>query len=195
MELIKGIELSRQPARTVKSWFKIKKEALELMTLLDDKQGKFPGTFASCYALHHAQVNKDPFNFFILARNIHGKQKHQFLNRLILNPEILESDEKIVVEIPIKDFKKNPNDPKIDVGIKFTRQVINNIIEVKEGCMSFPDKKDKLVKRYYRIKVKYQIVILGGLFLKTKKEILEGLKAHVFQHEYDHAQGKNIFYA
>jgi peptide deformylase len=61
--------------------------------------------------------------------------------------------------------------------------------------MSFPDKKDKLVKRYYRIKVKYQIVILGGLFLKTKKEILEGLKAHVFQHEYDHAQGKNIFYA
>ena len=59
--------------------------------------------------------------------------------------------------------------------------------------MSFPNRKPKNVEVYYRIKVRYQIPAWYGL--KTKTEWVEGLKAHIFQHEINHAHGKNIYYA
>lgn len=68
--------------------------------------------------------------------------------------------------------------------------VINpEILETKgeqlfeEGCLSVPDIREE-VKRPEIIKIKYQD-IAGN----TVEEEIAGLKARVFQHEYDHLQG------
>jgi len=66
-------------------------------------------------------------------------------------------------------------------------------INMIEACMSVPFRKPKNVKRYLRIKVEYQVVDGKGL-LKKKVEEIEGLKAHLFQHQIDHSLGKNIYF-
>lgn len=63
---------------------------------------------------------------------------------------------------------------------------------IDEGCMSFPFRSPKKMKRYFKIRVKYNTPV-GGL-LRVWEEDCEGLKAHIFQHECDHAQGRNIFF-
>lgn len=193
MKLLKGIELDRQVSKKANKWKDIKSEALELLAFLDEKQGKFDGEYVSCYALHHSQVSNDHYNFFVIAKNIHGKDKGQFMNRVIVNPIILESPEKIEQMIPVKDFLKKPDD-KVNVGFKMQKQIINNVYDPVEGCMSFPQRKGKHMDRFFKIKVQYQIPILGGLILLKRTEWLEGLKAHIFQHEVDHANGITQFY-
>lgn len=63
---------------------------------------------------------------------------------------------------------------------------------VREGCASFPFKSDKGkgVTRYMEIEVTYNIP--SGLKKITKT--LVGFAAQIFQHEYDHGQGRNIYY-
>ncbi len=73
--------------------------------------------------------------------------------------------------------------PKI---IKFS-----DVIEHPEACMSFPWRKEKLVKRADKIVVKYSVPFLG--FFRTIKKELKGLPAWMVQHELDHAAGKNIY--
>lgn len=55
-----------------------------------------------------------------------------------------------------------------------------------EGCLSIP-KKVMYVSRFQQIKVSYQNVVGEPL-----ERILEGYEARLFQHEYDHLQGKLI---
>ena len=61
----------------------------------------------------------------------------------------------------------------------------------KEGCMSYPFRGMKKLKRYNVIKVSYQIK--GLCDLKTIEEIVEGLKAEIFQHEIDHSNSIFIY--
>ncbi len=76
---------------------------------------------------------------------------------------------------------------------KVTKLVINPTIKnqseeeniAEEGCLTFPGK-SILVKRSKEIDVEYH----NGTILV--KEHLAGLEARVFQHEYDHTQGKCI---
>lgn len=56
-----------------------------------------------------------------------------------------------------------------------------------EGCLSFPGIYGT-VRRYLRIKVRYQIINKEGS-LETEEEILEDFMAIVFQHELDHLDG------
>jgi peptide deformylase len=56
-----------------------------------------------------------------------------------------------------------------------------------EGCLSFPGLFGT-VKRWLKIKIKWQEIIKGKL--TNKKDILEGFKAIVWQHESDHLDGK-----
>lgn len=56
-----------------------------------------------------------------------------------------------------------------------------------EGCMSFPFRGKKKVKRYKRIKVEY---MQNG---QLKTEEITDLKACIFQHEIDHMNGKSIY--
>lgn len=57
-----------------------------------------------------------------------------------------------------------------------------------EGCMSFPYRDDKKIRRYRKISVKY--------FDENGNELtreVEGLEACVFQHEIDHMNGTSIY--
>lgn len=62
-----------------------------------------------------------------------------------------------------------------------------------EACMSFPFRSTKSMERAYKIKVEYYVPrkIMGGL----RKVVgdFQGTEAVIFQHEIDHAHGKNIF--
>ncbi len=66
------------------------------------------------------------------------------------------------------------------------------LLRMLEGCMSFPHRKEKYVERYLKIKVEYQTPTLLGL----KTVVVEPVWpiSQMFQHEADHALGKNIYY-
>ena len=59
---------------------------------------------------------------------------------------------------------------------------------VKEGCLSFPFRGEKKVKRYRKIKVYYQ-----DRYLQEHTKEFEGLPAQIFQHEIQHFNGENIY--
>ena len=109
-------------------------------------------------ALHHSQVDPEPFNFFVIKRAVVKAKPNEIV--VVVNPKILERS-------PEKDF-------------------------VLEGCISFPFRPDKRVKRNRRVKVSYQIPDDKGE-LVTKEEWVEGLMAYVFQHECQHSHGQNIY--
>lgn len=193
MNLLKPIELNRTNITKVRKWSDIKDEALELIKFIDEKQDKFEGNFSACYALHHVQVNKEPYNFFVIAKNVHGSKKNQFISRVIINPKIVEAPERIEYYVPEKDFNTKKDD-SVDIGFKNVKKLIPNLIDPIEGCMSFPNRTEKHVDRFFKIKVQYQVPLFWGFWLKTKTEWVEGLKAHIFQHEIDHGNGITIYY-
>ena len=71
----------------------------------------------------------------------------------------------------------------------------------REGCLSFPFRPMIKVKRYNEIVVSYDIIsvkndLLGKPQLAigpVKDHPLSGLAARVFQHEFEHLNGKSIF--
>ena len=178
---MKLIKLGYEPSKKVKRYSDIKKD-VELMLPFVDKEHE--GQYTQAYAVSHCQVSEHPFAFFVvntgLVKNDKIKLKQMlFPHRVIINPEIIDEQETLDVELPGRDGKKEV------VKMK-------NTYSPDEACMSFPHRAPKHTKRYYKIKVRYQIP--GLLGLKTIKEECDGLKAHIFQHETDHANGKNIFY-
>lgn len=71
-------------------------------------------------------------------------------------------------------------------GIFINPEIIDNDSEnilFREGCLSIPDIFEE-VNRPGKILVRYQDMIL-----KTHEEELDGIKARIFQHEYDHLEG------
>lgn len=145
-------------SKTVKSYEEIERDALELRYL---SNGKFNGYYEQCFALHHSQVSRQPYNFFTVSKQVEGR----FTSWLILNPKIISKD---------RDTK----------------------YKVKEGCMSFPLRTPTNVFRYKNVRISYQIYeqgVFGVPLLKQIEENVEGLVAEIFQHEIDHANGKNIY--
>ena len=65
---------------------------------------------------------------------------------------------------------------------------IGSVKKMREGCMSFPGKKDIMVRRYKKIKIKYQLVTGAVRTMDA-----DGLFAQILQHEVDHLNGKTIF--
>lgn len=63
----------------------------------------------------------------------------------------------------------------------------------KEGCLSWPFRPIKKVKRFDEIEVKYVIINNKGRIENVPHKILKGLSAIVFQHELDHLNGKSIW--
>ena len=61
----------------------------------------------------------------------------------------------------------------------------------KEGCMSFPYRKERNVDRFNKITVKYRIPFLG--FTRSVTRSFVGLPAFICQHEKEHSEGKNIY--
>lgn len=138
------------------------------------------GEYKEAYAISHAQVSTDPWAFFVVSSSFvdeeHWKKGGNYWpEHAIINPQILSADDKINVGT-LSDG--NPD-------------VRKNVRTYKEGCFSFPFRKPKNVQRYFRIKVRYQIKAWYGL--KTITEEIEGLRAHIFQHEFMHSLGQNIY--
>ena len=67
--------------------------------------------------------------------------------------------------------------------------------DFEEGCLSFPDKKMIIAKRWNKVTAKYFVIDLDkndGLITEMQQNI-GGLDAKIIQHEIDHMNGLNIY--
>lgn len=157
-------------SKPVKSYKEIRSEAKELMDFV--WRGEFKGLWNKAYAIAHCQVSETPYAFFVVAmEHINSKM---FDDQVIINPQILEAPTMIKI--------KHGNE-MVDIP---------NAIDYDEPCMSFPFRQPKRITRYNEIKVRYQVHRFIGFKTVTRK--LSGLASEIFQHEYDHIQGKNIYF-
>lgn len=180
-------------------------KAEEMVAWLNENNGKFTGALPTAYAISHCQVEADPLAFFVVHKEMIGnhKSKHGrntyknyfFPSQVIVNARILESVDKIKATVPRRNVQKKGM--TVQAPIEFKEEMVSNKIGVPEACMSFPDRSNgKTMERFFRIKVRYQIPrrLLGVTYLRTITETVEGLKSHIFQHEIEHAAGKNMYY-
>lgn len=63
----------------------------------------------------------------------------------------------------------------------------------QEGCMSFPYRSKKIMRRYDKITIECEVYDIGKEAGSTTFE-LEGLEAYIVQHEIDHAKGIDIYH-
>jgi len=166
MEIIKCHYKISKP---VNSYREIKKEAEELIRFIHT--GPFNGNWNKPFAIAHCQVSETPMAFFVVSKDVLAEK--MFEHFVIINPKIIEAP------------------AEKDIGADSTMNTINEI-EYQEPCMSFPFRTTKMVKRYDLIKVRYQIPKWYGL--KTIERQLTGIASEIFQHEYDHMQGRNIYF-
>lgn len=176
--------------------------AAEMTAWLDENNGKFQGYYNSGFAIAHCQVAEKPLKLFVVAKELigeegEGKTKLSFLfpARAIWNAEIVSAPVKVTRMMPKREVKYENHQAHVHMSLE-EKEVMNSYM-VKEACMSFPYRNEKNVERNFRIKVRYQI-IEKGLFNRDKvttvTEWVEGLKAHIFQHETDHFAGKEIYH-
>lgn len=174
MEIIKSHYAISKPVR---NYAEIRKEAEALKKFIDNPRLK--GYYNKAYAICHCQVSETPYAFFVVADDVivEGLLKH----KVIINPEIIETP--ATMRVKLKDKKGK---------VVSDKEVPNKMI-FREACLSFPFRKEKSVERYFEVKVRYQVPILFGLKLKTIEEYKQKVIAHIFQHEIDHINGRNIF--
>ena len=205
-----GIYAKSLPIKTRDEWKGAKDVSREMIEWLDKENGHFEGEHNKAFAVAHCQmVNHDhPIKLFTVVKELvapkiidpKGKQTlHNtfFEAQTIFNAEILEAPATIVRAVPERKVTRDPkNKTKVEVDIVQVDKKISNMIDVPEGCMSFSHRKAKNVKRCYGIRVRYQYLKKGllGERVATFEGWVEGLKAHVLQHEALHFEGKNIFH-
>ena len=172
-------------------------EAKSIKKWLNDNNGSFPEPYITAYAVSHCQVKQyNHYAFFVVNKQFINKKEsstnYSWPSQIIYNPEILEKPETVTKDVPTREVSKD-HDGNVSYKIVKKRGKVSNLYEVPEGCMSFQHKKEKKMMRYYSIKVKYQT---RGFFgqIRTHEEWIEGLKAHIFQHEMDHMKGNNIYF-
>lgn len=61
-----------------------------------------------------------------------------------------------------------------------------------EGCLSFPFRRDKEVKRYPHIKVRFQVPDDKEELIEKELEVRDFM-AFIFQHEIEHGKGRHIY--
>lgn len=197
----KGIYAISKP---VKRYKEAKDVADRMVQWLNTNNGRFEHIFKTAYAISHCQVAAEPLDMFVVAKElteknsieIKGQTRTQnsknfyFPAQAIFNARIIEAPEKIPATIPTREVTKK--DGKVGSQIKLKEGTVTNLISVPDACMSFPKRTAKNTQRYYRIKVRYQVK--GWIGFKTITEWVEGLKAHIFQHEIDHANAKNMYF-
>ena len=190
---------------TKEEWRHVKTLAAGIKQWWDEKNGSFDGAWKSGYAIHHAQVDPSgvPYNFFVVDKKLTTQEWAKeiakadrsirditniiFPDQVIYNPEIITATQ---------TFLDDTIDKKS--GRRYKRGT-PNVMRYDEGCMSYREetRKAKRVDRFYRIKVRYQVVRKRTLLrdkVVTIEEWVQGLKAHIFQHEIDHAIGYDIVY-
>lgn len=166
------IPIHYKPSKPVTEWKQIADEAYNVVEWLEKTNGKFPGDHKRAIAIAHNQVSEDPYAFFVVDKAV---LKMGFPHQIIVNARIVQAN----------DVRMRGED------------AISNIYRPNEGCMSFPHRDVKHVERFYEITVEFEIP--SGIWpftkLKTVRQTYQGLPAEVFQHEIDHAKGKNIYFS
>lgn len=202
-----GIYAKSKKIVTTKDWEDAKGVSHEIIAYMDENNGKFQGNHPQAYALAHCQLApiSEPLNLFVVAKELVLPDKPEndnqtlvntfFEAQAIFNAEILEQPAKIEREVPQRKIIHDKGKSFIENIVK-EKKLISNLINVPEACMSFPQRKAKNTDRFHTIKVRYQYLHKGimGTTAKTFEGWVEGLKAHILQHECDHFQAKNIFY-
>lgn len=176
--------------------------AEEMIAWMDENNGKFEGYYKSGFAIAHCQVAEEPLKLFVVAQELvreegegMTKLSYIFPARAIWNAEILDAPTKVTRKVPKREVKYENHQAHVHMSLE--EKEVMNTYEVKEACMSFPYRNEKKVVRNFRIKVRYQIVE-KGMFNRDKvttvTEWVEGLKAHIFQHEIGHQNGEEIYH-
>ena len=156
------------PSMEVTDWNAVEEDALEMARIMFDKVMQHSDDSFHCgnaWALHHSQVSERPFNFFVL-------------NTGLATPDIIEKlGSQFIINPKIKSI------------------LPDMVMEMKEGCVSFPHRKEKKVPRAIIIKVEYDIpdTTKKGALKHISMEV-QGIVAQIFQHEVSHGEGRNIYY-
>lgn len=182
--------------------------ALEMVQWLNANNGTFKGVFSRGFAIAHCQVAnvEAPLKLFVVdqefvAKDVPETKKQNMVNcffeaQAIWNAQILETPSHLMKMVPKRKVSK-PVKGQVEVEIVQEETKVNNLISVPEACMSFPLRKEKNKDRYHTIKVRYQYIdknMLGMTVVKTFEGYVEGLKAHILQHECEHFEGKNMYF-
>jgi peptide deformylase len=166
------IPIHYKVSERVRRYSQIEQDAEEMKKMLD-RRG-FHGHHNAGYALAHAQVSENPFSFFVVDQAL--IEDGSYKERVIINPKILKAPYHIDAKMLDGSLGKKPNAK-----------------EYAEGCLSFPYRRQKRLNRFDRIKVAYRVKSrFWGL--KRRTRWLDGLASQVFQHEFDHCNGQNIFF-
>jgi len=178
--------------------------AEEMVQYVDDQAENWAKDYGlKGWAIAHAQLtdSMEPKRIFVVHKDLveadQDPKNARFPSRMIFNPVLLEADTHVerikMVRKTVVDEKTGKRERPKEVPEK---QYTSNIIAMKEGCMSFPQRKPKNVDRIFQVKVRYwyPVEFLGFKFLWRKTEVVEGLKAQIFQHEIQHFEGENIYY-
>ena len=192
-------------AKPVERYSHVKETAERMVLWLNTNNGRFPAPYLTAYAISHCQIDDEPYQMFVVSKELirsdevtikkgsrlQNDTNFFFPSQVIFNAQILEAPEKVERDVPSREVKTE-KDGQVTSEIKMEKKMISNKIDVDDACMSFPRRTQKKTERYYRIKVRYQIK--GFIGLRTVSEWVEGLKAHIFQHEIDHQNAINIYY-
>lgn len=154
----------RVNAKQVADPKEIIQEALDIQSMIMEGTVFHPGSkHNDCYAVAQPQVSTYPLRYFVLNPS----------NKLKAIRKEFGGD--IIVN------------PKILLKNKLTKMTS------KEGCLSWPFRFLKSIKRYEEIEVNYVIIDNKGRIKEVAQKSLKGLPAIIFQHELDHLNGKTIW--
>lgn len=84
------IIIPRKKSKFVDSLNQIKDAALEMQIALEKDDFETGPFNKRSIALHHSQVDEDPFNFFVVRRDVVGAKKNEVV--MVVNPEIVRVD-------------------------------------------------------------------------------------------------------
>lgn len=177
--------------------------ANEMVKTMDESEEEWQKKLdLRAWALAHGQLDDSipPLRIFVVHKDLLAVGQNplntRFPSRTIFNPRILKSKPKADKKRNVLKTVLNPETGRREVKEVVEYVAVPNTISSKEGCMSFPHKKEKNVERFFRIKVRYYypVTVLGFTFLRPKTEWVEGLKSVIFQHELEHFESGNIYY-
>ncbi len=159
---MKIIPVHHNKSRPVESWGQIKEIAERLRIYASN--GPFEGpNFRACFALHHSQVEEQPYNFFVLSDSIPKGTEVKFPYWCIVNPEVMSGT------MPFRPMEGCMSWP-------FRKEAKKDRFLVVLARFQYP--------KFNPLKFRTELV--------TVEAPLEKLTAHIFQHEADHGRGITI---
>lgn len=134
MKLLHPINLSKTKAKPVTKWSQIEDDAMAMLERIEQKN--FGPNIEDAHAIHHAQVSKDPYNFFV----VHPEHTAPLFNGnlFIINPVIVEKAPVVVsfhegcLSYPHRKQKKTRRHVSIKVRYETVNKNGTGLVAVEE---------------------------------------------------------------